>query len=256
MSSMEKISKTSILIILLLFTLIPQIKAETLRIGYFKFAPHSMFENGNDIGSAIDYFKLINRIMNVQNVKFISLPNARLFHKLETREIDIGLVFAKNPERAAKYIYPSEPFGTMVMAIALKKSHPLQDIKSVEDVLPLSIGYLKKAYLPNMLRDKRIKFQFLTGDNWTIQNIQKVLKGRIDAALSDYYSLIYEAKKNNLTEKLKFIKITGTEVALYSIMNEKCAKKYLMPYEAALAEIKKEKSYPQAFEDFINKSFK
>ena len=256
MNPIKIISRAGVLLILLLSVIASPVNAETLRVGYFKFPPHSMRENGKDVGPAIDYFRLVAEKMNVRDVRFMSLPSSRLFNYLDSGEIDIGLVFAKNPERAARYVYPEQPFGSMVMAIALKESHPLQKIRSVNDILPMKIGYLKKAYLPEMLKDERVKFQFVTGNNWTFQNIMKVRNGRIDAALSDYYSLIYEAKTKNLSDGLKFLKITGTEVALYSIMTAECAEKYLKSYETALEEVKKEKTYAQAFEDILKESFR
>ncbi len=242
--------------VLLLLALATLVHAEPLRVGYFRFPPHAMFENGQDLGSAIDYFKLVNTNMKLGDVRFIFLPNARLLKYIETGDIDIGLVFAKNAERAARFKYPAEPFGSMVMAVALKKKHPLQTIRSTDDLLPITIGYLKEAYLPAMLRDERLKFRFLTGRNWTLQNLLKVKNGRIDAALSDYYSLVYEAKRNSLLQDLKILKLDGTEVGLYSVMSEACAEKHLRSYEAALETVKTSKTYNQAFEEFIKKSVK
>lgn len=253
MNSNRMISRVCIGGVLFLLMLTTLVHAETVRVGYFRFPPHTMFENGKDIGSAIDYFKLVNSNMKLRDVRFILLPNARLLKYLEIGEIDIGLVFAKNAERAARFKYPAEPFGSMVMAIALKKSHPLQEIRSIDDLLPITIGYLKQAYLPDMLKDERLKLRFLTGKNWTLQNLLKVKNGRIDAALSDYYSLVYEVKKNYLFQELKILKLDGTEVDLYSVMSDACAEKYLRSYEAALEKVKIQKSYNQAFEAFIKK---
>jgi ABC-type amino acid transport substrate-binding protein len=114
------ISRVCIGGVLFILALAALVHAEPLRVGYFRFPPHAMFENGKDIGSAIDYFKLVNANMKLGDVRFMFLPNARLLNYLETGEIDIGLVFAKNPERAARFKYPVEPFGSMVMAVALK----------------------------------------------------------------------------------------------------------------------------------------
>jgi ABC-type amino acid transport substrate-binding protein len=250
------ISRVCIGGVLFILALATLVHAEPLRVGYFRFPPHAMFENGKDIGSAIDYFKRVNATMKLEDVRFILLPNARLLKYVETGEIDIGLVFAKNAERAARFKYPVEPFGAMVMAVALKKNHPLQTIKSVDDLLPITIGYLKEAYLPEMLRDERLRFRLLTGKNWTLQNLLKVKNGRIDAALSDYYSLVYEATKNGLLQDLKILKLDGTEVGLYSVMSEACAEKHLGSYEAALEKVNSSKTYNQAFEEFIKKYVK
>lgn len=238
---------------LLLSTITISANAGTLRVGYFVFPPHTMRENGKNIGATIDYFKLISKEMKLQDVSFEPFPNSRLLNKLETGEIDVGLVFAKNSERAAKFKYPIKPFATMVMAVAMKKSHTLEMVRSVDDLSTSTIGYLKNAYLPDILKDQGIKFDFLTGENFTKQNILKVKRGRIDAVLSDYYSLVYEAKRYNLIQDLKFYKIPGVEVPLYTVMSNNSAKKYLRSYEAALEIVQKKITYQQVFDDFIDK---
>lgn len=231
------------------------IKAEILNIGYFDFPPHVITENHKATGVAVDYFNLIRHEMKIRDVNYKSIPMKRLMDLLESGQIDIGLFFAKTPERAAKFIYPKEAFTSLVIALALKKTHPLISIRTVEDILPLKLGFFKGGYLPPMLQDKRLTIEYLYEKNWTILNLQKVKRGRLDAAISTYYQMEYEAKKHGMLEDFKFLKVPDSDAPIYSVMSESCAKKYLRLYENALIKVKREKSYSQVFEEFINKPY-
>ena len=102
----------------LLLTLPTQADAKEFRVGYFSVPPHAMpDQQEKPIGIAVDYFAAIANQMGVAEVRFHLIPLKRLLRALENNTIDM-LLFAKNGERAKRFVYPARSFCMTQPAIA------------------------------------------------------------------------------------------------------------------------------------------
>jgi polar amino acid transport system substrate-binding protein len=227
--------------------------AKPLRVGYFKVAPHAMPGPQNrPVGVAVEYFKLIAREMQLAEIDFILLPLNRLLVELDGNRIDMALLLAKNAERAAKFVYPSEAFCVTKPSIAIDASNPLQKVTSVEDLLPLSFHETPRNYRAYTMRDQRLQIEPLSGNNFTRRCYAMILAGRIDACYQpDHYPIQFEATREEFASRIKILYLPDPPIGLYSVFSKAGAGIYLKAYEAALSAVKQQQSYGAIFEKFI-----
>ncbi|MEE4114472.1 MAG: transporter substrate-binding domain-containing protein, partial [Desulfobacteraceae bacterium] len=169
--------------------------AKPLRVGYFKVAPHAMpGPGGQPEGVAVEYFHLIAREMQLDEIEFIMLPLSRLLRDLEKNRIDMGLLLARNAERVATFVYPEQAFCVTKPSIAVGASHPLQRVTSIEDLLPLSFHETPGNYHTAIMQDPRLRIEPLTGEDFPRRCYAMIVAGRIDACYQpDHYPIQFEA---------------------------------------------------------------
>jgi len=229
------------------------LQARPIRIGYFKVPPHAMpGPHGDPRGVAVEYFKLIAREMQVEEMDFILLPLGRLQLDLTHNRIDMALLLAKNPERASKFVYPKQPFCLTKPSIAVDISNPLMRVVSIEDLLPLSFHETPSNYRTPIMQDPRLDITPLTGEDFTRRCYAMIMAGRIDACYQpDHYPIQFEALRKEFRSKVKILYLPDPAIGLYSVFSKASAPRYLERYEKALAAVKQHDSYGDVFEQFI-----
>lgn len=220
-------------------------------VGYFEFPPHVMTENGEAVGPAVDFFNLLAQEMGFESWSFQHYPINRLFDYLENGRVDMGLYFAKNEERASRFIYPQSPYTYVPLSLAFRSDHPLEEIVDMEEIYPLTIGYLQGAYLPDQFLDPRMNFVYLYGQNWTFQNLSKVQAGRIDAALSGYYQMIFDIKNYQMEQDIKVLTLPFSTVEIFNVLSPSFAEDNLQLYQESLDRLLSQTSYDQIFNEFL-----
>jgi hypothetical protein len=206
--------------------------------------------SGEAEGVAVEYFKLIAEKMALENVEFRLHPLKRLLVELEQNRLDMALLFGKNPERESVFIYPRNPFCRTRPSVAVKASHPLKNVRSVEDLLPWKSQESAGANRTVFIRDPRFKLEPLYGDNYTMRCYFKLVKERIDACYQpDHYPLVFETEGDFFALKIRVLELPEPPIGLYSVFSKKSADRYLERYEAALEEVRREKSYEELFRE-------
>ncbi|MGE0085033.1 MAG: substrate-binding periplasmic protein [Desulfococcaceae bacterium] len=242
-------------LIILMGLLIPVcgICAETLRVSYFVLKPHTMPEEEEKRGVAIAYFRRIADKMGIQEISFTQLPLKRLMLQLENNESDLALFMGKNPERDAKFVFPGLPLISTKPVIAVKSSHPLKNVESAEDLLSLKIAHVADGYLSPMMRDSRLKFEPIHGQDTLSRGIEMVMKGYVDAYyIPDSYSMRFVVMSGGNASEIRIIALPESPMGLYSAFSKISAEKYMERYEKALVEVQREISY----EDFFDQTIK
>jgi len=229
------------------------LQARPIRIGYFKVPPHAMPGPHNDPrGVAVEYFKLVAREMQVEEMEFILLPLGRLQLDLAHNRIDMALLLAKNAERAAKFVYPKQPFCLTKPSIAVDISNPLKRVASIEDLLPLSFHETPSNYRTPIMQDPRLDITPLTGEDFTRRCYAMIVADRIDACYQpDHYPIQFEALRKEFRSKVKILYLPDPAIGLYSVFSKASAPRYLERYEKALAAVKQHCAYGAVFEQFI-----
>jgi len=241
-----------VLIVFLVSGVIGQAGAESLRIGFFELNPHAYSDKHDKArGTAIEYFRLIAEQMGV-GVTFTKLPLARLTLYLKDGKVDAALTMGKNTEREAMFVYPEKPFFYMRGAIAIKKSHPLREVKSVEDILPLKMTFYDKGYRSPIMRDRRLQLTPMGTDDIFVQSYEMILKNRIDACYSpESYTLKFKLKEGTYGADLRVMELPEPPVGLFTPFSRQSAGKYLKKYETALTELYKTQSYEEKLGQFL-----
>ena len=227
--------------------------AKPLRIGYFKVAPHAMPGlQGFPEGVAVEYFHRIAREMQVEEIEFILLPLGRLLIDLENNRIDMALLLARNAARAEKFVYPREAFCVTKPSIAVHAANPLEKVRSVEDLLPLSFHETPANYHTLIMQDPRLRIDPLNGHDFTRRCYAMIVAGRIDACYQpDHYPIQFEALREEFVSHVKVLYLPDPPIGLYSVFSKVGAPLYRERYEKALETVKQRWSYGAVYEQFI-----
>ena len=219
--------------------------ADPFRVGYFVLKPHAM--EGHK-GTAVEYFKYIAEEMGISDITFQQMPLKRSLTELEKERIDAVLLLAKNPERETKFVYPQMPFIRTEPVIAVKKTHYLKSVGSVDDLLSLRFSKVAKGYLSPMMRDPRLNFEPIHGSDTLSRGIEKVLSGYCDAYyIPDAYSMRFVVMSGGYEAEIRIMAIPDPPFGLYTVFSKKSAEKYLHSYEKALEEVEDEEPYDVFF---------
>ena len=232
------------------------VHAERFHIGYFQVKPHAMpGPHAKPEGVAVEYFDLIAEKMGLSDIQYSMFPLKRLLRAFEQHTIDMVLLFAKNSERAAAFVYPESPFCLTQPSIAVNVSHHLKKVDSVASLLSLTIQESADAYRSPFVCDPRLKIEPLHGDIYIDRCFAKLIAERIDACYQpDHYPIHFEANRDIYASRIRVIPLPEPPIGLYSVFSKQSAKKYLERYETALEQVKQASSYEEIFEKFMDKS--
>lgn len=197
--------------------------AETLRIGVFPHYPVVMqrTSDGEPYGPGVEYAKAIAQALGYEPV-IVLLPIARLLAYLKTGAIDMSLELGMNEERKAFLLYSDKPSIVFHPSLTVRAEHRLESIASIKDIAGMRIGYLLGAYPGSFFAGAtEIEFDYVAGDTWIVQNLGKLLSGRIDAILDQNdYSCIAEARRQGVERQIKVLRLPGEGVKSYIVFSK------------------------------------
>lgn len=209
-----------------------------LRVAYFELAPHVVANRAQGAsGPAVDFLQDIARRMGVQ-LRFDeeALPLDRLLYQLRLGEVDIALALGKSPEREQFLRFPGKPFFLMQPALMVRKESSLREIRSAADLRKLSIGVYSQGYLSPLMRTPGLRIEKLHGSDLVARNLEKMLKGRIDAAYSpDALDLESAALSLGGAERFRLLLLPESSQGLYTAFSQKTDPELVRRYERALA---------------------
>lgn len=249
-----------IIFFILFLIIISQLHAqETITIAYFNVPPHVIFdtESKKIVGGAL-YKLLENHIAPLMRVKFqwdrtpSNIPRQMI--SLKKEQVDAIALLIFTPDRAKTYVYTKTPYIASMTAIAVLNTSKLRTITKVEDILHLKIGYATKTYLSPFMRDKRIKFDLISTPNFTHQNFQKLLKGRLTGVYApDKANLLMTIKEMNLGKKVRLITLPerkGNTYVVFSKRNVAMAERFSKAFD----EIDGRKKYIELLNEYLDVS--
>lgn len=242
-----------LLVLLFVASLSSRSLAETMRVGFFTIAPHTIVEAPDTYrGAAVDYFSRISDLMGISSVSFQELPLARLIKSLKSEKIDVILFLAKTPGRERMFRYPGVPYLFSQSGLAVVYSSPVQAISSVEDILPLKIGILGDGFLSPFMHHESLQLEPIYGNSPILRNLKKLMSSRIDAIyVPDLDVIRFEAWKHGYDAQVRFVPLPEPLTANYSVFSPKSAEKYLVRYEQALQELQKTLPYEKVLEEYL-----
>ena len=252
----ETIAVCTILPLLIPLLLAAPLFAESIRVGYFIIPPYVMKAESDTKpkGALVDFFE--ERVAPEMGLNVIWAEEAtslqRQLFQLEHHELDAGVILAYKPERGRFLDYPRNPFFETSPSLALLKSHPLQKIRKVEDILGLRIGCFGNSYLSPFMRDKRIKLEFVYTDDATVLVFRKLLAGRIDAHYQlGVPALLYLAKMFDAEDKIKILRLPEKAV-VYTAFSKKAGGDLAARYDRAFEKAGGMKAFISYFADYID----
>lgn len=200
--------------------------ADTIKMGYFVLKPHLYVAEDSITpqGSAIAYFNDFAEKMGYEVEWTGPLPFLRLLTYLEDGTLDGSLMIAKNDSRKKFLYYATMPFYAVQSILVLKKEHPLDLISSINDLQGFRIGSLSGVNLSPFMKRyaEMFQFDFIGGENWFEQNIQKLILGRIDAIYGqNAVTPLYEATILDLDESIKILALPEPPSYVYAVFSKR-----------------------------------
>lgn len=224
--------------------------AETLVVGYFEVPPHVVHQvNGPPTGAAVDLFMAVTEKMGVTDIRFEQLPLARLLRQLQSGQTDVALFIAKTPEREATFFYPKQPFYVAQPSVVVSSTSPLLHIKSVTDILPLTIGVMSGVVLSASMREPGLKLFNVSGGDVYSRSLQMLGRGRLDAVYCPDPKVLFSAAESlGMQEKIRILKLPDAGNGTYYAFSPGAAKIFALRYAQALESVVRERgTYAQAF---------
>lgn len=197
--------------------------AQEITVGVFIHPPHVYLDadSKKPYGPAIDYISNVIADMGYSPT-IVLLPLTRILIALRTGEVDVSLELLKSSDREEYLYYPEQPSYTMVPSLTVLATNPLTEIRSIDDVRGMKIGYLSGAITTSFFANATgIRFESVSGDTWIQQNLAKLLTRRIDAALdNNAYSYLEEARKTGVTDKIRTLSLPEKGTNYYVVFSK------------------------------------
>ena len=210
------------LAVCVLLILVPLLAfGETYKIGFFALEPYviSAEGSGSPSGAAVDLWNeyLVPKL-GIDLEWIGPLPFQRLLDLMERKEVDIILIAARNPERERVAYFPEQPYITMAPSITTLKSNNLGEIRSLDDLHGLVLGYFAGAFLPPFMVNDAITIDASTATDYVSVNYQKLTRHRIDGIFDlNTVTYLYEAKKRGLGNQVEVLKLPVDPTPIYSV---------------------------------------
>lgn len=200
--------------LLLTFCIPIHIFSEIVKIGFFQGYPSNFLheETGRVTGSTVEYLRDFIKEMGYETEFIGPYPFPRLLSMLKSGELDglLGLSYIK--EREEFVLYPDKPYRTSKPNIFVIRDGELDRDFDIETFSKYTFSYRSGAILPDYLRGIKdvMEIEYLARDTWIQQSLQMLAFGRIDGIINmSELSIIYEARKLGLLNKIKMIPIPG-----------------------------------------------
>jgi ABC-type amino acid transport/signal transduction systems, periplasmic component/domain len=198
--------------------------AENVSVGVFIHYPnvYQATDTKELKGAGIEYITTVLKKMGY-TPEFTVLPFARLLSELQDGTIDLSFELMRTPERDKYLLFPDSPALVFKPTLTVRSDSHLTTISSIEDLKGMKIGYLPNSVVPKFLDAPNIvSFDYLGGDDWIQRNLDKLLAGRIDAALDQNpYSFIAAAKQISSMDKIRTLSIPGAGSNAYVVFSRK-----------------------------------
>lgn len=244
----------------LLFCMKPSAESQDLsvKIGYFNAEPHIFIKpsTGHLTGAAYDLIE--NYIRPKTGIKFewekkpstISRQISNL--KRSDRFASILLVFVK--QRLEFSIYSATPYFFSKPIIAVRKSNPLKEIYTVEDITPLLIGYAQNSYITPFMEHPKLRYDLIANPNYHSLNLKKMLKGRIDAVYAPGAgSIQFLLEKLDLLDEVRIVHLPEPPIP-YHIVFSKDLKEVAQSFDRVFKEINGQEIYKRLLAKYIDTS--
>lgn len=221
----------SVLLLSLLFCSVSS--AETIKMGYFNIPPHSysVGKDNSPKGASIKYFEALASRMGIKIEWVGPLPFPRLIAALKEGTIDGSILLTKNRERTAFLYYPETSIFPTYPVFVVKKDNPLNKISSIEDVMNYRVGFLTGANQTGFLKNNlnKLNMEYIPGENWVGQNLNKLIKGRLDAVYDlNQFTMMYQAKAMKIDDQIKILPLPGTPSGFYTVFSKSSPKGALL----------------------------
>lgn len=243
--------------LILISSVSPSTSAQSVDDLFFmteNYPPYNYKKNGKLQGISVDLLVLILRKMNSsQSIDDIQLtPWARGYYELLNRK-NTCLFVTTRTERREKLFKWVGPVSSTTISIIARKDRDIR-IKSIDDIIKYKIGVVREDIGEQLLVKAGISLKRLDrigGINVTIQSIQKLNKGRIDAWSYEENVAKWEIKANGFNPNDYEIVYKLKEGKLYYAFHKEISNSLIQKLQDALDQLKRDGSYQKVLDKYL-----
>lgn len=232
--------------------------AEKISLGYFTMGPHIVYNTTSNQaeGPLVDF--LTDHVAPAMDMElefvFIEMPLVRVLTEMKKGTVAGAAMFGYTEARAHNHYYPRNNFAEMQSVIAVRKNHPLTQVKTIEDLYPLRITYVQAAILTPFVTDQNLNLEWTSGNNVWRRNLQKLAAGRAEAVYSPQVAnIIYGAKDSGVMEKIRILPLPEPPQKLYTLFSKHPKHKGLKErYDQAMEHIQGRLIYKDIMSRYLN----
>lgn len=228
-----------------------------IQMSWFENPPHIFMDKQSGKLTGAVYDLIEEKIAPKMNVKFIwdkeatAIPRQTATFEANNKAFASALL-TKSPDREKISICSGKTYFKSQTAIALKKDNPLNEIKKIDDVLNLKIGYAEKSFISPFMKDPRVKFDLVSAGNYHETNLKKLTAGRLDAAYApDKAAFLGVIKQLNLENDIKILDIPEDKANFYVVFS-KSASSIADKYNEVTNSMDLEKEYLNLLSKYID----
>lgn len=230
-----------------------------LQISWFENPPHIFIDKQSGKLTGAVYDLLEQKIGPKMNVKFVwdkegsTIPRQTADFEANSKPFAAALL-TKSPDREKISICSNKTFFDSKTAIAVKKDNPLNEIKKIDDILDLTIGYAEKSFISPFMKDSRVKFDLVSASNYHETNLKKLTSGRLDAVYApDKAAFLELVEQMNLGNDIKILDLPENKAAFYVVFS-KAASSIADKYNEVTNGMDLEKEYLDLLAKYIDTS--
>ncbi|HEY9062836.1 MAG TPA: transporter substrate-binding domain-containing protein [Pseudobacteroides sp.] len=230
-----------------------------IEVSWFDNPPHIYMDKQTGKLTGAAYKLLEEQIAPKMNIKFVwdkessAIPRQTSNFEANTKAFASALL-TRNPDREKISICSSKTYFQSQTAMVVKKDNPLNEIKKVDEIINLKIGYAEKSFVSPFMKDSRIKFDNTTASNYHETNLKKLVAGRIDAVYApDKAALLGVVKQLGMENDVKILNLPE-EKAPFFVVFSKAASDIANKYNEVTNGMDLEKEYNSLLSQFIDTS--
>ncbi|MNK89339.1 Bacterial extracellular solute-binding protein, family 3 [compost metagenome] len=171
------------------------------------------------VGATVDFF---NQYLNSQqkyDVKWLVMPFARFLVDMENQKADVGLLLAKDPTREKLLRFPAQSLFATASGVIVSKNFKLTELKTLQDLKGMTLGHSQASITPMALREAGIKFDYLSGDEVILRNIERIRLKRIDGVfVPTFINAEYVLSKGG--SDMRLLKIPGSALDIFIVFRK------------------------------------
>lgn len=226
-------------------------------IGEDKVFPYSYKTNGQIKGTDPDILAEVARRMNISiNIELVPFKRMKVYVKKGLCDAGFTMFYMKEREKFG--IYPRLPFRYSNYSVFVKQGREFK-FKSIEDLYGKNvgsvIGYHISEEFDTAVADGRIMLHEVPNH---IQNIKKLLSGRIDCLINNYDYMLITMKDMGVAGKIVALPTSITELKGSYIVFSKAGRNignkeaFVKNFSSVLEEMKKDGTFQRIYKKYFN----
>ena len=157
--------------------------AHALVIGVYELSPHMVVDTQKEPrGAVVDFVQeVLVKSGEFPVVEWRVANFARMLRELETGQIDMVFMVARNEQRQKLFRYSSQPFFDTRSAVVVSKSGKLATLTSLEQLRQMRVGHAHGSIVPDYLKAMGVDLYDISGDDYFSRGLKMVELNRLDA---------------------------------------------------------------------------